>query len=384
MKVGTLVNKYPKELKLLLSLIVLDNDPALPTLISRVNPDMDWDYFLELCIHHRVYPLVYRNINKSGFTFIPKNVLDSLKLEYMRNTINMLGLTKEMEAITKSLNENDIRSLILKGPILGKELYGDISLRTSKDLDILVPLNDLMSTDEVLRRLGYIQIGTIDLVNRHHTSYVHSQSRIVVEVHWRLEPERGKEPSFDELWSRKELSSLTTSPVYSLGREDLFISLVTHGFRHGWFRLRWLTDIHFIVYKQMNWHEIVEMMQTYKFQRELSQTLLLMIELFRTPTNVFPDNIVPDRKAIRMAVLAANLINDHGFKRYHFARKKLHHKILFLVKLLSPRTEDIELLHLPKALYFLHFVIRPFLWIWKRMLRLLQSNRGKETSRVER
>lgn len=385
MKAGTLMKKYPQELKLLLSILAIDNDPVNSTLLFRDYSDIDWDCFLELCIHHRVYPLVYKNVKRYGLTFIPEKVLHSLKLEYSRNTINMLCLTKEMENVTSSLSESHIRSLILKGPILGKELYGDISLRVSKDLDILVPIEDLKSTDEVLHKLGYVQVESIDLRKRHHTSYVHPYSRIVIEVHWRLEPERGREPSFDEMWSRKEISSLTSFPVYSLGREDLFFSLITHGFRHGWFRLRWITDINFIVYKEINWREIVQMMQVYKFQRELSQIFVLLTELLRTPRGLFPDNIVPDRRAIRLAVLAANVINRRGNRRYHFARKKIKHKIYLLLMVFTPRTEDIELLYFPKVLYFLYFVICPFLWTWRRMTRPRQSsNRGKETSTVER
>ena len=49
----------------------------------------------------------------------------------------MLHLTREMEMICKSFNENQIKSLVLKGPVLAADLYGDLSLRTSADLDIL-------------------------------------------------------------------------------------------------------------------------------------------------------------------------------------------------------------------------------------------------------
>ena len=52
----------------------------------------------------------------------------------------MLHLTREMEIICKSFNDNQIKSIVLKGPVLAADLYGDLSLRTSSDLDILFPL----------------------------------------------------------------------------------------------------------------------------------------------------------------------------------------------------------------------------------------------------
>ena len=55
----------------------------------------------------------------------------------------MLHLSGEMEQICKIFNENEIPLLVLKGPVLAADLYGDVSLRTSSDLDILIPIQDL-------------------------------------------------------------------------------------------------------------------------------------------------------------------------------------------------------------------------------------------------
>lgn len=373
MDVSEIVKTYPKELKLLLSLIGMDMAPELPTRLSRGYPDMNWDYFVELCMHHRVYPLVYRNIRTCNLTFVPGKVVDLLKHQSNRNVIKMLGLTQEMEHVTRIFSENNIRSLVLKGPVLGNELYGDIALRTSKDLDILVPLDDLKNTDEVLKSLGYENTGSVELKKRHHTSYFHPGKKVEVEIHWRLEPERGREPSFDELWSRKETCFFSSFSVFYLGREDLFFSLVSHGFRHGWFRLRWLLDIQLLVQKPMDWRVVDQMLDDYKFQLEFSQTLLLLRELFQTSLESYSDKYIAHRKALKLAALSARLIGGHGRTRYHFSRKKVRHKIDLLIQLLSPRKEDKDLLRLPKALYFLYFVFCPFLRGMKRISKTIPS-----------
>ena len=66
----------------------------------------------------------------------------------------MLHLTREMEMICKSFNENQIRSIVLKGPVLAANLYGDLSLRTSSDLDILIPITELDKADQLLINIG--------------------------------------------------------------------------------------------------------------------------------------------------------------------------------------------------------------------------------------
>ena len=49
-----------------------------------------------------------------------------------------------------------------------------------------------------------------------------------------------------------------------LGKEDLFLFLVSHGARHGWSRLRWLVDIKKIVKQELNWNEIHKLMRKYQ------------------------------------------------------------------------------------------------------------------------
>ena len=147
-----------------------------------------------------------------------------------------------MEQICKLFNENQIDSIVLKGPVLAIDLYGDLSLRTSADLDILIPITELDKVDQLLIEMGYEKEDYIDTIlndwtwRHHHFTYFHSQKGVKCEIHWRLHPGPGKEPSFNELWSRKRISSLTSYPIYYLGREDLFLFLVAHGARHGWSR----------------------------------------------------------------------------------------------------------------------------------------------------
>ena len=72
----------------------------------------------------------------------------------------------------------------------------------------------------------------------HHVTYFHPQKKIKLEIHWRLNPGPAKEPSFRRIMGWKRIRVLLTSyPVYFLGREDLFLFLVSHGARHGWSRL---------------------------------------------------------------------------------------------------------------------------------------------------
>ena len=64
----------------------------------------------------------------------------------------MLYLSGEMEILSGLFFNKNIKSLYLKGPALAHDLYGDVSLRTSSDLDLLISINDLDLVEDLLTK----------------------------------------------------------------------------------------------------------------------------------------------------------------------------------------------------------------------------------------
>ena len=97
-----------------------------------------------------------------------------------------------MEQVSKLFTENQIPLLFLKGPVIAADLYGDISLRTSRDLDILIPITHFERAEKLLLSLGYEKEPVLSVLNDwkwrdHHIVYFHPQKCIMLEIHWRLE-----------------------------------------------------------------------------------------------------------------------------------------------------------------------------------------------------
>ncbi|WML25172.1 nucleotidyltransferase family protein [Neobacillus sp. OS1-33] len=388
------VTGLPKELIFLLEVLKSDHGSMHLDGENAVT-EINWNLFLELAMHHRIYPLIYPKLKMLDKKRIPENVINFLGQQYKQNTFHMLQLSAEMGKISQLFSDNKMRLLNLKGPVLATDLYGELSLRTCGDLDILVPIQDLERVDLLLLNQGYIKDDYIQTIlgdwkwRHHHVTYFHSEKQIKIEIHWRLNPGPGKEPCFDELWERKRVSSLTNYPVYYLGREDLFLFLVSHGARHGWSRLRWLTDINEILKQDIDWVELVKMLKKYHYLQIGGQALILASQLLNSKLSEDSRPLIirkEPKKLAQEAIFYFNrMINLHSFpipedvavyhKHHLFSLMSIKQKFFFILSFLYPYPEDAEILPLPKQVHFLYFPLRPFLWIWKKLKRQVLRRR---------
>jgi hypothetical protein len=376
----------PNELKIILEIIKTEDIDYLNVSLKEWSKTINWDYFLQLIMHHRVFPLLFSKLNKLNQHLIPSYVIQTIIQTFKKNTFQMLYLSGEMERVSRILNQGQIPLLVLKGPVLGNDLYGDVSLRTSGDLDILIPIHDLDKVDSILSKLGYEKDDYIQTIlndwtwRHHHVTYFHPGKQIKLEIHWRLNPGPGKEPGFTELWKRKRVSTLTNYPIYYLGREDLFLFLVSHGARHGWSRLRWLIDIERLVKQDINWIMLASLLKKYQYLHVGGQALVLASQLLNTPITGEMRQLTKGNHPKSLAQAATfyleRVVNLHtdpvpdDIARYHkrhlFSLMSRRQKIFFIMSFLYPYPEDANTLPLPKHIHFLYFPLRPFLWAWRK------------------
>lgn len=377
---------FSNELRLILRIIKMQNDDRELPDKKELATDIDWGLFLKLAVHHRVFPIIYVYLKKMNDEFVPKHILEYLRKEYYTNTFRMLYLSREMERICRLFLENGVRILVLKGPVLALDLYGDISLRTSVDIDILVSLSDLDKVNKLLVESGYVKHDFFSTELNdwkwriHHLDYINPKTNVALEVHWRMHPGPGKEPSFDELWERKRESSLGNYPIYYLEREDLFLFLVTHGARHGWVQLSWLVDIDKIIKQNMDLNKLNRLLKKQQCLHTGGQALVLAAELLNTPVNKETETLIVGKWPKRLAQAALFYIREavnldtntlpEDVRRYHsrylFALMSYQQKFIFIMSFLYPYPMDAEILPLPKCLHFLYFPLRPILWALRK------------------
>lgn len=377
------VSRLSEEMSFLL-LLLQEAPPIDEDTVRRYAQALDWEAFMELALHHRVYPAVYLKLN-SHASVVPAGILETLRYHHHVNTFKMLELTKEMGRISGALAEADIRAIQLKGPVLAIQLYGDLSLRTSKDLDILIDPDDIERAEATMAKLGYEATDKHDSDPNwkrkyHHLSFSHKERRAEVEIHWRLNPNPVEMLSFRQLWERKEAVPVAGLSFYSLGKEDLLYYLTDHGARHAWFRLRWLIDIVRLV-PRIRAEETDLYLKKHGGREVAGQAFLLASALLRADIPAPLLQMTSGKKARRLAqdamffisrIVKLNPVPEKSavwpYVKYTLSLMTPKQKWMYVLKHLEPNVEDRQQLPLSKPFHFLYFPLRPILWLWRHMI----------------
>ncbi len=345
---------------------------------------IDWDLLFQLVIGNRVYPLIYINLIKLEGLDINTDFLSKLEREYRKNTFQVLQQTSELVKVMSLFDKNGIHAISIKGPILGLSLYGDVSMRTSKDLDILVDLSDIEKVSEILIATGYKSEDFIGLTTKqkalfiktnHHISF-HNSLGVLFELHWRFYVGTYDIP-FEEIWRNSIQYSIAGSKIHILGNEENFIYLSVHGSVHAWKRIRWLCDARdMVAHCDLDWSMIQHRMEDLGISYILGQTLFLLDYLFHIEPGQSINLNKKDRIiAKRLAMMALPMIHDANkeleglgshplafpYKKYTFAcHKGFLKKARFILIHFYPGNYEYQMLKINDRYFFLYYILRPF------------------------
>jgi hypothetical protein len=210
----------------------------------------DWQLFVGLAWRHGVAGLVSTTLSRLPQAQVPSAVRGSLGDAHRAVARANLRLTWDLHRVLGILAEEEIPVIPLKGPVLASRAYGDVSLRSFVDLDLLVREEDLNPAIRALQAAGLTPEPTHskipeELLRRWGSAVpfiTHDGS--TVELHWRLSGafwQSRLEPP--DLFARAAPRDWMGRPVLWLTPEDQLLFLCTHASRHGWSRLIWLCDV---------------------------------------------------------------------------------------------------------------------------------------------
>ncbi|MCG8611107.1 MAG: nucleotidyltransferase family protein [Pseudomonadales bacterium] len=265
--------KSPLEVPVELKIILLCcgdlelNQDQLSHLRELLSLDVDWANLLETARYHRLVLLLARELNNHREQ-VPGWVMETLGKERRLIAQANLRQVKELNSISKALAASDIPLILLKG-LSSTHLFfnGDVGLRQSSDIDLLIKPADFPAVAEVLFELGFdlnfdSKIPARELVKRKQFQSVQEltffKKELKIDLHCQLAHFAALPIDPDDLWNCSQEHTIYGAKVRLLAEELLFIYLCVHGSRHNWRRLHWLNDIHYMLKNnELNWSIVV-------------------------------------------------------------------------------------------------------------------------------
>lgn len=273
---------------------------------NLLSAGVDWERLQRFASRHKLLPLLYWHLREVSDA-VPASVLDRLEQSFLDNARRMLTLTAELVGIVEALAARQVPAVPYKGPALGVEAYGNLSLRRAADLDIVVRRRDLPCVRELLRSRGYrpehdLPAAGEPLMERglyHEAFYL--QGACTVEVHWGFTDKQiGFTLDLDMLEPRLRTVGVAGHEFHSFAREDLLLILCVHGAKHRWDQLELLVALAELLRAgaPLDWPVVLNRAAHYGSRRALLLGLRLASKLLGAPLPttvrraVFEDQVV--------------------------------------------------------------------------------------------
>jgi len=362
----------------------MQNDESISEAKTWLAKPFNWTRLIALCERHRVLPLFYKSIKELSLS-VPIEIPTELKEKYFSQTNHVLRLASEGVRISGLLNQLGVSNILLKGPFLSEQIYGDVALRPSRDIDILVRPDSVDRATEFLASEGYRMVYPDFTLSRKQKSYYRKRKNqiafrspkngILIEVHWRLFSQTSLFPiEIETAFAGSQVRILAGKPIRVLSPNHNFEFLCLHGAIHQWFRLLWLRDIAQILGEGMvNIDEALSRAAKYGNEKPILQAISLVNQFFGTE---YPVNQELARGVKSIVIHAATAIVSeerltlsHRLTRFRLPIYKMKLKQGFFYKLtcwsiLQPNFNDWKMVRLPDSLFFLYFPLRPFIWFY--------------------
>jgi hypothetical protein len=294
--------------------------------------------------------------------------------------------------VLDNLDSLGIEVMPYKGVVLSQTLYGDMALRPSGDMDLLVHASDLPRTKKSVCELGYTPHLTLseaaerpNLRSGYECTFDHAGGRNLLELQWALQPNfYSVDFDLSGVFRRAMTVSVAGRQAKTPSPEDLLLILSLHAAKHVWGRLIWLCDIAQLTKRpDLNWDWITSQAKALGIERIMHVTLLLAKSLLGAEIPSSPNSTLlsdatsrtlADNIRIEMADgVSCNVESLDYFWLMMRLRERRADRLRFLRRLtFTPGPGEWEAIQLPARLFPLYRVAR----LWRLTARLFRGRSG--------
>ena len=269
----------------------------------------DWSKLLVLAEAHGVLGHLAVRVRGLDKNLVPEEIRQILLEHHREQVFSTLRMTAELFRLLELFTAKEIPALIVKGPALAMQAYGDPTMRSYGDLDFLVRQRDIRRATESLLAAGYeaaVPLSAID-AGKIPGQYFFSKTdtKLVVELHNDFTLRYFPRPlPIEEFFARRIRVCIDGHEAPALSVEDELVLICIHGAKHLWERLMWIADVAALVTRQtgISWGRATASARAVRADHMLHTGLLLAADLLHAHLPEDMDAIV------RQDALAAKLV----------------------------------------------------------------------------
>jgi hypothetical protein len=337
----------------------------------------DWAGAERLACAHGLLPWLARGLSAAGPTEDAHGLVASAAGASAART---LGQVRRLAELWSLLARAGVPALPFKGPVLSLQLYGDVALRQSVDLDLAVPFRCYRDARAALVAHGLPPRGGHS--ERQERTFFRwlghapfGRGEDFVELHWRFADRRFPFAlRVEDALARSRSLGLAGVALPVMCDDDLVAVLAMHGARHLYERLEWLAGVtRLLVAQRGQAARLVAHAESLRARRMLAVSVHVAHHVLGFPLEgdwrraLASDHGAAAIGATMAAELEANARRNAPFpshaalqRRYaELVDTRLDRARLFVHAAMDPTARDHEVLALPDALMPLHHVLRP-------------------------
>jgi hypothetical protein len=254
--------------------------------LGELTGSVDWPQLLVLAEEHGVLAHLAKCLGELDENLVPEGIRRTLHERHRAQVFSTLRMSGELVRLLELFAAKGIPALVVKGPVLAMQAYGDPAMRSYGDLDLLVRQRDIRRATESLQSTGYlatIPLSSID-AGKIPGQYLfrNSSTKLLVELHndltLRYFPRR---LPLEKFFTRATLVNLDVHEIPALAVEDELVYICIHGTKHLWERLIWIADVAGLVSRQtsIDWQSATETAKEVGAERMLHTGLRLASDL---------------------------------------------------------------------------------------------------------
>jgi hypothetical protein len=363
-----------------------------------IESGVDWQLIMRAAPQQGVMQSVYHALVPAYASHLPPAIHDLMSCEVRGNAVRNSYLASEAVRLCRLLEKHGVQALVLKGPALAADVYGDLTLRQFNDLDLLVRHADLSAVVAALALDGFHTKPPLNRIPGQSSSWevtlVRDGGLFDLDLHWRLSPPYFPfTPEGDQLWSRAVEVDLGVGRVATLCPEDLMLFLCAHGAKHGWQSLSGVCDVaHAASAHDYDWNRMAAYSRSLGSLRIMLLGVLLAHDLLGA---MIPGALINAARAEPAVTRGAR-----AFCRYFYNLGAdgpgLHQRWSIPLSMIPqwsariryavarafvPARKDFDFVTLPDALSPLYYAARPLRFALQKTPNLVRNAIGFSTSR---